>query len=586
MKLKKKSYSTIIKLILSYKGWLAMAMVCMVVVAASTSGFAYLIKHVMDDIFGQKNVRMLHLLPVVIMVIYFLKNIATFGQAYFMNYVGNRIVRDLQNILFAHMMTLSISYFYKEKTGVLMSRVTYDVSIIKNMVSTSVTGALKDTFTIIGLIAVIFFMDWKMAIIAFLVLPLAGYPISRFSRRVRKVSTGFQESMANISSFLHETFSGNKIVKAFGMEDYEVRRFEDKTLQQFKIQMKSVKAKALSSPVMDLLGGIAVSVCILYGGYRVVIYQNLTSGEFFSFIAAAIMLYDPLRRLTQVNNAVQEGLAATERVFAVIDLSSDIVDAPDAVDLKPGAHKVVFDRVAFKYEEDLVLNNISLNVNPGEVIALVGMSGGGKTTLVNLIPRFYDVTAGSIRIDGKDIRQYTISSLRSQIAIVTQEPILFNESIRNNIAYGNRDASDQEIEAAARAAFAYDFIQGFPHQFDTNIGELGSRLSGGEKQRICVARALLKNAPILILDEATSALDSQAEALVQKALENLMKGRTTFVIAHRLSTIIHADRIVMLAGGKIVEQGSHDELMAQKGAYYKLHQIQFQKSPAGQSRTA
>ena len=555
-------------------------MICMAIVAACTSAVLFLVKPVIDDIFGQKNIRMLHFLPLAIIIVYFLKNISNFGQAYFMNYVGNRIVRDLRNLLFSHMMGLSISFFHKEKTGVLMSRVTYDVSIIKNMVSSSISGALKDTFTIIGLIGVLLTMDWKMAVIALFVLPLAAYPIMRFSRRVRKVSKGFQVSMANISAFLHETFAGNKIVKAFGMEEYEKKRFDQKTHEQFKIQMKSVTAKSLSTPVMDFLGGIAISTCILYGGYRVVVYQSLTQGEFFAFIAAAFSLYDPLRRLTQVNNAVQEGIAASERVFDVIDMKSDISEEPNPLILTNGRHEVVFRNVDFKYENERVLKNISLTVNPGEVTALVGMSGGGKTTLVNLIPRFYDVCGGSVEIDGIDIRKLSLSSLRSQIAIVSQEPILFNDTIRNNIAYGNQNATDEEIEAAAKAAYAYDFIQTFPEKINTNIGELGARLSGGEKQRICVARALLKNASILILDEATSALDSEAESLVQKALENLMQGRTTFVIAHRLSTIINSDRIVMISKGQIVEQGTHPELMDKKGEYFKLHEIQFKSNKA------
>ena len=555
-----------------------MSILCVVIIAASNSAIAFLVRPVIDDIFGQKNVGMLHLLPVAIIIVYVLKNATTFGQIYFMNYVGNRIVRDLRDLLFSHMVELSVSYFHKERTGVLMSRVTYDVSIIKNMVSSSIAGALKDTFIIIGLVSVMFYRDWQMAVIALFVLPLAAYPIARFSRRVRKVSTGSQVSMADISAFLHEIFAGNKIVKAFGMQEYEKQRFSQKNREQFKIQMKSVKAKSLSSPVMDILGGIGFALCILYGGYRVVVFETLTQGEFFSFITAAFMLYDPLRRLTQVNNAIQEGIAAAERVFDVIDLESDIKEDSAAISLKQGSHHIVFNTVDFKYEDELVLKNICLSVSPGEVLALVGMSGGGKTTLVNLIPRFYDVVDGAIEIDGKDIRKYKLASLRSQIAIVTQEPILFNDSIRNNIAYGKPDATDEEIEAAAKAAYAYDFVQAFPEKFNTNIGELGGRLSGGEKQRICVARALLKNAPILILDEATSALDSEAESLVQKALENLMQGRTTFVIAHRLSTIVHADRIVMLSKGEIVEHGTHQALMDKKGEYFKLHQIQFKNN--------
>jgi len=546
----------------------------MLVIAGTTSTVAFLVKPVLDDIFVNKNTGMLKLIPIVVILIYFLKDTATYGQAYFMNYVGQKIIRELRNILYDHIQDLSISFFHKEKTGALMSRVTNDVAIIKNMVSSSVTTVLKDCFTVIGLSGVIFYRDWKMAIIALVFLPIAFFPIIKFGRRVRRVSTGYQETMADMNSFLHETFAGNKIVKAFGMSSYEKERFFKKTKKLFKLEMKAVKAKSLSSPVMDFLGGIGVALVIFYGGSRVIQGES-TVGTFFSFLAAVFMLYNPLKQLTQVNNTVQQGLAAVDRVFDVIEMESDIKEIENPVTIKAGPHRVAFKNVSFKYDDVWVLKDINLEVKAGEVLALAGMSGGGKTTLVNLIPRFYDVCQGAVEIDGIDIRKATLSSLREQIAIVTQEPILFNDTVRNNIAYGNRNASDEDIERAAKAAYAYDFVWDFPDKFETSIGELGARLSGGEKQRICVARALLKEAPILMLDEATSSLDSEAEMLVQKALENLMKGRTTFVIAHRLSTIVNADRIVMIVNGRIVEEGNHEELIAREGEYYKLYQMQF-----------
>jgi ATP-binding cassette, subfamily B, bacterial MsbA len=413
--------------------------------------------------------------------------------------------------------------------------------------------------------------------LALVVLPFAAYPIVRFSRKIRSVSTRYQESMADLNTFLHEKFAGNKIVKAFGNEGFEIQRFADKARKQFQLEMRSVKAKSLSSPVMDFLGGIGVALIIWYGGSKVINDQS-TVGNFFSFMAAVFYLYDPLKRLTQVNNTLQEGLAAVDRVFEVIEMESEIKEAPNPETLGSGSHRVTFRHVDFKYEDQLVLKDISLTLNPGEILALVGMSGGGKTSLVNLVPRFYDVCGGKIEIDGIDIREFSIASLRSQIAIVTQEPILFNGSILENIAYGNRNAARKDIEEAAKAAYAFDFIQSLPDQFDTQIGELGSRLSGGEKQRICIARALLKNTPILILDEATSSLDSKAESLVQKALENLMQGRSTFVIAHRLSTIVHADRIVLISGGRILEEGRHDELLKKQGDYFKLYNLQFKNN--------
>ena len=559
--------------------WLRLifAMVCMMVVGISTSATAFLVKPVLDDIFLKQDVRMLKIIPVAIVIIYFLRGIAYYCQVYLMSYVGQSIITSLRNILFSKIQDLSLSFFHEEKTGALMSRVTNDVNIVKEMVSNAVTGALKDSFTIVCLTIVIFYRDWKMAIFAFLILPIAFFPIVEFGRRVRKVSTGYQEAMADMSSFLHETFFGNKIVKAFGMESYEKKRFLKKTHNIFNLEMKAVVARSLSAPIMEFLGGIGVAFIIWYGGSKVIAGTS-TAGTFFSFMAAVIMLYEPVKKLSRLNNSIQQGLAATDRVFDIIDKESDIREHHNPVDIKPGLHKVNFKNVFFQYDNTMVLEDINLDVKAGEILALVGMSGGGKTSLVNLIPRFYDVTEGSILIDEIDIRKASISSLRNQIAIVTQDPILFNDTIRNNIAYGNHNASIKDIERVAKAAYAYNFIQRLPDKFDASIGELGGRLSGGEKQRICIARALLKDAPILILDEATSSLDSEAETLVQKALENLMRGRTTFVIAHRLSTISYAQRIIVVVGGKIVEEGNQNELITRQGEYYKLYRMQFNNS--------
>jgi len=457
-----------------------------------------------------------------------------------------------------------------------MSRVTNDVSVIKMMVSNAVTGALRDFFTIIGLTVVIFYQNWKMALCALAILPIAFFPIFIFGRRVRKVSTGCQESMADLNAFLHETFVGNKIVKAFGMEPYEKKRFHKMTDALFNLEIHAVIARSLSSPIMEFLGGLGIAFIIWYGGYNVVTGAS-TAGTFFSFMAAVIMLYDPVKKLSRLNNSVQQGLAATDRIFDIIETGSDILDPLHPKLIGNGNHAVTFQNVYFRYDKTDVLKNICLNVKAGEIVALAGMSGGGKTSMVNLIPRFYDVSDGSVLIDGVDIRDIEIKTLRNRIAIVTQEPILFNDTIFNNIAYGNRNASLKEIEDAARAAYAYNFIQSLPDKFETQIGELGSRLSGGEKQRLCIARALIKDAPILILDEATSSLDSESELLVQKALGNLMQGRTTLIIAHRLSTIGYAHRIVVIVNGKIVEEGAHEELLRRQGEYAKLYRMQFAK---------
>ncbi len=553
---------------------LFLAMLCMLVIAAASSATAFLVKPVLDDIFFNKNTTMLKLIPLAVVVIYLLRGLGMYGQDYLMNYVGESIIQHLRNDLYARIQDLPIAFFHREKTGVLMSRITNDVNIIKTMVSTAVTGSLKDSFTVIGLTFVIFYRDWKMASFAFIILPVAFFPVVEFGKRVRRISTGCQEAMADLNTFLHETFAGNKIVKAFGMESYEKERFFNKTLKLFKLEMSAVVARSLSSPVMEFLGGLGIAFIIWYGGYQVITGSS-TAGTFFSFMAAVLMLYDPVKKLSGLNNAVQQGLAAADRIFDIIETESDIKEKKNSVRIEKRSHRVTFENVYFKYDDVMVLKDINLDVNADEILALVGMSGGGKTSLVNLIPRFYDVTRGAIRIDGMDIQDASISSLRDQMGIVTQEPILFNDSIRNNIAYGKKDATDKAIIAAAEAAYAHDFIQAFPNKYDTNIGELGGRLSGGEKQRICIARALLKDAPILILDEATSSLDTESEMLVQKALENLMKGRTTFVIAHRLSTIDYADRIVVIVDGRIVEEGKQEDLISMRGEFFKLYQMQY-----------
>ncbi|MBU2056036.1 MAG: lipid A export permease/ATP-binding protein MsbA [Proteobacteria bacterium] len=552
----------------------SLAMLCMLVVGATTSALAFLVKPALDEIFLKKNSEMLKWIPLAVIAIYLTKGACNYAQTVLMNFIGQRIIADLRAELYRKIQTQSLAFFTKNPTGILMSRITNDVGYIQGAVSEAVTALLKDSFTLVGLVFVIFYRDWGLAIIAMFVFPLAVYPIAKFGQKMRQIAIRTQVTLGSLTTLLQETISGTRIVKAFSMEEYENRRFSGENERLFRLNLKAVSINAISSPFMEFLGGMGISAIIFYGGYQVIQGQS-TPGTFFSFLTALIMLYEPVKRLTNVNNTIQQGIAGAQRVFGIIDLVPEIQNAPGASPLPPILREIEIRNVDFRYEETPVLRNIHLTIRAGEVVAFVGMSGGGKTTLVNLIPRFYDVTEGAILIDGRDIRTVTVESLRGQIAIVTQQTILFNDTVRSNIAYGDIARTEEEIVAAAKAANAHAFILRLPMGYDTLIGEQGTKLSGGERQRISIARALLKDAPILILDEATSALDSEAEIEVQDALENLMKGRTTLVIAHRLSTIRNADRIVVLVNGEIREEGAHEGLLARQGEYCRLYNMQF-----------
>jgi subfamily B ATP-binding cassette protein MsbA len=556
------------------------AMICMLVVGVTTSALAFLVKPALDEIFLKRNIDMLKWIPLAVIGIYLTKGACNYAQTVLMNFIGQRVVADLREFLYRKIQTQSLAFFTKNPTGTLMSRITNDVAYIQGAVSEAVTALLKDSFTLICLVFVIFYRDWQLAIIAIFVFPLAVYPIAKFGQKMRQVATRTQVTLGSLTTLLQETISGTRIVKAFSMEEYENRRFAGENERLFRLNLKTVSINAISSPFMEFLGGLGISAIIFYGGYQVIHGQS-TPGTFFSFLTALIMLYEPVKRLTNVNNTIQQGIAGAQRVFGIIDLIPEIRNAPGVLPLPPIEREIEILGVGFRYEETPVLKNIHLTIRAGEVVAFVGMSGGGKTTLVNLIPRFYDVTEGAILIDGRDIRTVTVESLRGQIAIVTQQTILFNDTVRNNIAYGDIARTEEEILAAAKAANAHAFIMNLPMGYDTLIGEQGTKLSGGERQRISIARALLKNAPILILDEATSSLDSEAEIEVQDALETLMKGRTTLVIAHRLSTIRNADRIVVLVGGEIREEGKHEQLLSCEGEYYRLYNMQFKENGRG-----
>jgi len=453
--------------------------------------------------------------------------------------------------------------------------------MLQSSISHALIRMLRDFFSVIGLLAVIFYMDWRLALVSLLFLPMAAVPIVVFGKKFRKISTTYQTKMGEATSQLHETIAGVRIVKAFGMEWFEKRRFSEKMQGVMDTLMLETRYSCLSHPMIEFLGGIGIAMIIWFGGGQV-LQGHSTPGAFMSFLTALIMLYEPLKGVSKINTTIQQGLAASTRIFSLLALRPEISEAPNALELPPFSRSITFSDVSFQYEDNPpVIKHLNLRVNRGEVLAVVGPSGSGKTTLANLIPRFYEISQGELRIDDIDIRQVTFASLRRQMALVTQQTILFNDTVRNNIAYGRDDCPEEKIIEAARSAYALDFIQELPQGFETVIGEAGARLSGGQQQRISIARALLKDAPILILDEATSALDTESEREVQKALENLMQNRTTLVIAHRLSTIQNADRIIVLKDGQLVEEGSHDQLLALGGDYSALYHLQFAGDSAG-----
>ncbi len=569
-------YSRLLQKVKPYKWRLVFSMVLMAVAASTQGAMAYMVKDVLDGIFAERNMWLLYAVPVAIIILYAVKGTATYGQTYLMSYVGNSIVTEFRVDLYHQLQRMPLGYFDRVPTGELMSRITNDVNMIQGAVSSVVTGVFKDFFTILALVGVVVYRDPFLAVFALGIFPICVIPLVKLGRRLRKISTRSQETMADVNVLLHETIGGARIVKGFCREEFEAQRFSDEAHRLFWLKMKDVSTRAISSPLMEFLGGLAIAGIIFYGGYQVVNGES-TPGTFFSFLTALIMLYEPVKRLSNINNDIQNGLAAAVRVYAILDAEPEIQDKPGAVELPPIQLTVAFKDVRFAYdlEKGDVLKGIDLEVPKGQAVALVGTSGGGKTTMVNLLPRFYEVSRGAILIDGIDIRDVTMQSLRRQISIVTQQTILFNNSVRYNISYGRPEATEDEIRAAADAAFATGFIEKLPQGFDTMIGESGVLLSGGERQRLSIARAILADRPILILDEATSSLDTESELYVQKALENLMQGRTSFVIAHRLSTVRRADRILVMSGGKIVEQGRHEDLLKNGGLYTKLHKMQF-----------
>jgi len=570
-------YFRLLSFLRPYRSRLIIAAACMIVLAGCTAALAWMLKPALDNALSGRDKDFIYLLPLLVIGLYVVKGCAYYGQAYLMGYIGQKVIFDLRNALYHHITSQSLSFFAHRKTGELLAHMSYDVTLVQATVSTAITALMRDSVSIIFLTLVVFIQDWLLACITILVFPLVVYPIVRFGRKIRSASTDGQVSMGELSSLIEETVGGMRVVKAFGMEGYEQGRFRKLTADYMQHQMRVFKAHALSFPIMELLAGFGIAGVLLYGGLRVASGAT-TPGTLMSFLAAMIMLYEPVKRLSRANNEIQQGLAAAQRVFSLLDETPDIVDIPGAVELQPFHREIVFSQVGLRYQgaKKNVLTDINLTVDAGEVVALVGRSGAGKTSMVNLVPRFIDTTEGQILVDGLDITQTTQSSLRRNIALVTQEVILFNDSVLNNIAYGHSRQDRKQVEEAARMANAHDFIQKLPQGYETVVGERGVILSGGQRQRLSLARALLKDAPILILDEATSSLDTESERLIQQAIDRLMQGRTVIVIAHRLSTIRHAHRIVVLDEGRIADMGSHQELIDRGGLYAELYRLQFE----------
>ena len=574
-----KTFLRLLKYVQAYRLRLVIALVCSVGVAGFQAAYAWLVQPLMDGIFIEQDESVFRLLPLVIFGVAMVKAMFGYGQAYFMSYVGNWIVADVRHQLFVQVVRLPVRFHDTNASGRLVARVLNDVNEMANAIPSIMKDLFQQGLTFVALLGVVFYQNWKLATIMLFIIPASAYVIVRIGKRLRKLATRGQESMGDMAAVLKETFSGIRLVKAYGREETEAQRFEGTNRAYRSASQKAAQVSALSSPLMEIIGVFGTVVIIWYGGHLISI-GAMSPGEFSSFFAAMFMAYAPIRRLSGANQAIQRALAASKRVFDVLDLETEFDRDHGKESLSSITKSLEFRDVSFYYEgsEQPAVHQISLFVHVGEVVALVGSSGSGKSTLVSLVPRFYRPTDGMILIDGHDIRESSRTSLRRQIGIVSQETVLFDDTIRNNIAYGRPDATDPQIIESAKLAFAWEFIEKLPHQLDAFVGEDGVKLSGGQRQRLAIARAILRDPPILILDEATSALDSESERLVQAALSNLMNHRTTLVIAHRLSTVQHADRIVVLERGSMVEMGTHAQLLRQGGVYKRLYHTQFENT--------
>lgn len=560
--------------VMPYRVRFLFAIVFMILAAVANGAIPFILQPVFDDVFYKGNPDLLFLISGSVFVAFAIRGFASYGEAITMSVIGQRIICDLQNRLFSHLMKLDLNFYHRNSSGELISRFTNDIMLMRYSVSNVIVGLGKDLTSLVVLIAIMFYRDWMLASIAFFLLPSVILPISKISRRMRKVTYNTQDEFGKITSQLSQIFQGMRVVKTYGMESYEVSRVESATERVYELITKASRIRATTSPIIEVLGGLTTTMIIAYGGWQV-LKGARTAGEFISFTGALLLCYDPLKRLGNLNSSLQEGLSAAQRVFETIDTPSMIVDKASAKAMPTVKGQLQFSNVGFTYPNGTTaLSNINLTINQGQSIALVGASGSGKSTFINLIPRFYDISDGEILIDSVSLQDITLASLRSHIALVSQEITLFDDTIRNNIAYGRFGASEDDIIQAAKSAAAHDFIMKLPKGYDTIVGENGVMLSGGQRQRISIARAMLKNAPILLLDEATSALDTHSERHVQGALDTLMQGKTTVIVAHRLSTIINVDTIYVMDQGRIVEVGNHETLIAKNGHYADLWQAQ------------
>jgi len=572
-----RSFLRLLRYLRPYRFRLSAALLCSALVAGLTGVYAWLVRPVLDGIFINRDQFLLMVLPAVILGVAVLKAIFSYGQNYLMNYVGTHVVGEVREELFFQLIRLPVGFHDDNTSGRLVARVINDVNLMANAVANVLRNLAQEGLTFIAMVGVIFYQNWKLAAMSVIVIPLSFFTLVRTGERLRRLATSGQERIGDMASAMQESLGGVRVVKAFGREEAAGLRFRESNKALLRTTMKGIQVSSLGSSHMEVIGVLGIALYIWYGGY-LVIHGAMTTGAFFSFLTAVFMAYTPIRRLAGANNTIQQALSASERVFDVLDLENEQDRDRGRKELPTVTRTLEFQGVTFRYEgsELPALTGIDLSVSAGDVVALVGTSGSGKTTLVSLVPRFYEPTEGAILIDGQDIRDCTLRSLRQQIGIVSQDIVLFDESVAKNIAYGRMDASEDEVVKAAKAAYADEFIQRLPDGYQTVIGENGVKLSGGERQRVAIARAILRDPPILILDEATSSLDTESERIVQLALSNLLKNRTTLVIAHRLSTVQNADRIIVMERGCIVEMGSHEELLRQGGLYKRLHAMQFQ----------